>query len=1086
MKHKLQTLLKHKLQWLALLVALLGVSQGVWATIYFDTSETGWSSVNLVQGHGSYSCFNTGMTKVNGTYLYKKDSPSWWSDETQFAFSNTSWGCEGNSISHRMGWIGNNNCTFTYDGKWTDGKIYTTNGTATCTSCGNGGSVKAYSWGSTKDYSTTYTVTVSVTGGGTITFKYDNTSGTEQTKTATTSGLLYTTILKSIVATPNTGYTLTSLTVDGNSFTSGNSYTLKKSVTIAATFTSSCTAPTPTTADTPSAYSYTTATLTGTYPTTSSYCAVTAKGICYGTSANPTTKYADTTSGSGSISYSATGLNDNTTYHYRAYVVSGGTTYYGADKSFTTTACSAPTISTQPSTSSRTYCKGATATTLTVTATGGVGSYTYQWQQSSSASGTYSDVTTGTGYNTASFTPSTADAGTTYKNKYYKCIVTNSGVCTSNSVTSDASGRYRTYATSVAGSISDAGTFCQGESGDTQTLTLSGNTGSTIKWYGSPTSGFTPSASTLIDGATSTTYNAPISSTGTMYYKATVQNSTACSTVTTAQATMTVDPYPTITAQPTASQTVCSGSTPTSISVTATGTGLSYQWQIKTTGDWGDMSNRTSSTLTWDSPVTIAGTWYYRCKITASCGATIYSDTHTLTGVANASIASVTLTSSSVCKGQGLSATANSVVLGGGTGAWSSSNTSVATVNSGGTIATPGAGTANIIYTITGGCGGTKSAQASLKVKATATAAQYTLTNNAQTYNGSARAVTVTPASGAGAATVYYTGTGSTTYAKSTTAPTNAGSYSITIDAAAGDDYCAATNLSLGTDSIKKATQSTLTISNSVTSLVYCDDASVTLTTSGGSGGGAVTYAVTSGSGSVDGDVLSPSARGSVTVVADKAASANYKGIKSAAKTFNFNVDAPTVYTLSNVGGATTICGDPSTGAGSGTLRLANSQTGYNYQLYSNGSPVEGYAAKAGTTGSSIDFPVTSSGTYTVYAYYGTNSSNCATQMDGEITLTISTQPKLVRSAASVTEYMPVTITSVSTDIAEWKIVDGSGNDVSSSTAYLFDQTYDAITFKGASTDASTPKTYTIKATTAGGCSETTTVTVNPDTESCS
>ena len=186
------------------------------------------------------------------------------------------------------------------------------------------------------------------------------------------------------------------------------------------------------------------------------------------------------------------------------------------------------------------------------------------------------------------------------------------------------------------------------------------------------------------------------------------------------------------------------------------------------------------------------------------------------------------------------------------------------------------------------------------------------------------------------------------------------------------------------------------------------------------------------------------------------------------------------------MGGATTICGDPSTGAGSGTLRLANSQTGYNYQLYSNGSPVEGYAAKAGTTGSSIDFPVTSSGTYTVYAYYGTNSSNCATQMDGEITLTISTQPKLVRSAASVTEYMPVTITSVSTDIAEWKIVDGSGNDVSSSTAYLFDQTYDAITFKGASTDASTPKTYTIKATTAGGCSETTTVTVNPDTESCS
>lgn len=532
--------------------------------------------------------------------------------------------------------------------------------------------------------------------------------------------------------------------------------------------------------------------------------------------------------------------------------------------------------------------------------------------------------------------------------------------------------------------------------------------------------------------------------------------------------------------------TICSGST-TNVTVSSSQSNYTYKLYKDGSAIATTQTGSTGSALNF--PVSDAGTYtvhaYYTSGSDAYCKADM-TGSATVTVTPTASIGSVTLSSSSVCIGQGLSATANSVELGGGTGAWSSSNTSIATVSSTGTITPKAAGSANITYTITGGCGGTVSKYATLTVKPNATAAQYTLTNNAQTYNGSARAVTVTPASGAGAATVYYTGTGSTTYAKSTTAPTNAGSYSITIDAAAGDDYCAATNLSLGSDSIKKATQSALTISNTITSLVYCDDASVTLTTSGGSGGGAVTYAVTSGSGSVDGDVLSPSAKGSVTVVADKAASANYKGIKSAAKTFNFNVDAPTVYTLSNVGGATTICGDPSTGAGSGTLRLANSQTGYNYQLYSNGSPVEGYAAKAGTTGSSIDFPVTSSGTYTVYAYYGTNSSNCATQMDGEITLTISTQPKLVRSAASVTEYMPVTITSVSTDIAEWKIVDGSGNDVSSSTAYLFDQTYDAITFKGASTDASTPKTYTIKATTAGGCSETTTVTVNPDTESCS
>ncbi len=530
---------------------------------------------------------------------------------------------------------------------------------------------------------------------------------------------------------------------------------------------------------------------------------------------------------------------------------------------------------------------------------------------------------------------------------------------------------------------------------------------------------------------------------------------------------------------------ICSGSS-TNVTVASSQSGYTYKLYK---GGSATATTKTGTGSALNFPVSEAGTYtvhaYYTSGSDAYCKADM-TGSATVTVTPTASIGSVTLSSSSVCIGQGLSATANSVVLGGGTGAWSSSNTSIATVASTGVITPKAAGSTNITYTITGGCGGTVSKYATLTVKPNAAAAQYTLTNNTQTYNGAPRAVTVTPASGAGTATIYYTGTGGTSYAKSTTAPINAGTYAITVNAGNGTNYCAATNLSVGTLTINKANQSTLTISNTATDLVYCDAADVKLTTSGGSGDGAVTYTVTSGSGSVDGDVLSPSAKGSVSVTATKAASQNFNATTSAAKTFNFNKTAPTVYTLSNVGDATTICGDPSSGAGSGTLRLANSQTGYKYQLYSNGAPIEGYAAKAGTTGSSIDFPVTSSGTYTVYAYYGDNSTNCPTRMDGEITLTISTQPRLVRSAASVTQYMPVTITSVSTDIAEWKITDDTGTpDLSSSTAYLFDQTYDAISFKGASTNGSTAKTYTIQATTAGGCSEKTTITVNPDTEAC-
>ena len=65
MKHKLQTLLKHKLQWLILLAALLGASQGVWCTV---------TDIRL-----------TGDFTANGV------SPSW-SNITSLSFSNNATG----------------------------------------------------------------------------------------------------------------------------------------------------------------------------------------------------------------------------------------------------------------------------------------------------------------------------------------------------------------------------------------------------------------------------------------------------------------------------------------------------------------------------------------------------------------------------------------------------------------------------------------------------------------------------------------------------------------------------------------------------------------------------------------------------------------------------------------------------------------------------------------------------------------------------------------------------------------------------------------------------------------------------------
>ena len=89
----------------------------------------------------------------------------------------------------------------------------------------------------------------------------------------------------------------------------------------------------------------------------------------------------------------------------------------------------------------------------------------------------------------------------------------------------------------------------------------------------------------------------------------------------------------------------------------------------------------------------------------------------------------------------------------------------------------------------------------------TATTAQltYTIPTN-HAYTGAAQGIgTVTPAAGAGAVTVYYESTDGSSYPKSTAAPTDAGTYTVTADVAKGDDYGAASNLTLGTYTIAKA-----------------------------------------------------------------------------------------------------------------------------------------------------------------------------------------------------------------------------------------------------------------------------------------
>ncbi|MFA5818585.1 MAG: FISUMP domain-containing protein [Bacteroidales bacterium] len=75
--------------------------------------------------------------------------------------------------------------------------------------------------------------------------------------------------------------------------------------------------------------------------------AVTARGVCWSTSANPTTALSTKTTdgtGTGSFTSSLTNLSANTTYYVRAYATNSVGTAYGSNLSFTTTAGSGSTI----------------------------------------------------------------------------------------------------------------------------------------------------------------------------------------------------------------------------------------------------------------------------------------------------------------------------------------------------------------------------------------------------------------------------------------------------------------------------------------------------------------------------------------------------------------------------------------------------------------------------------------------------------------------------------------------------------------------------------------------------------------------
>ena len=181
----------------------------------------------------------------------------------------------------------------------------------------------------------------------------------------------------------------------------------------------------------------------------------------------------------------------------------------------------------------------------------------------------------------------------------------------------------------------------------------------------------------------------------------------------------------------------------------------------------------------------------------------------------------------------------------------------------------------------------------SIQVKSKLTESDYTVQASAS-WNSSGTTPRITPNSGKPTPKTVKYKFNSTTATASTSIPKDVGTYYVYITTDATTDYCAATDLYIGEFKIEKANQSTLSISTSNDNPICGNE--LTLSTTGGSGDGIVTYEIVSGgtasNASISGNKLTVGGFGTVKVKAKKAGNSNYNEIYSDIKTFTFETPA--------------------------------------------------------------------------------------------------------------------------------------------------------------------------------------------------
>jgi len=295
-----------------------------------------------------------------------------------------------------------------------------------------------------------------------------------------------------------------------------------------------------------------------------------------------------------------------------------------------------PSISAHPQ--DVTLCVGS-SNTFSVTASGA--GLTYQWQSAPNCAGAFTNIP-GANSSTLTVTPASTTS--------YRCIVT--GTCAPTATSNCATFTVVTSVT-VTTQPSDA-TVCEGSSAS---FTVAGSgTGIIYQWQLSTDGGLNYNN---IAGATSATYTIPVTTfaMNNNRYRAQLSNATCPTPGTSNPARLTVNTLPAISSSP-SSAVVCVGGSNT-FNVSATGTAITYQWQLSVGGGpFNNIAGANASSYTVSGATIGMDGNRYQAVVSGTCAPPATSGIATLTVIAPVVISGVGQPVTSViCSGSNTSFT---------------------------------------------------------------------------------------------------------------------------------------------------------------------------------------------------------------------------------------------------------------------------------------------------------------------------------------------------------------------------------------------------------------------------------------------